>query len=495
MITRVLYVTVLLIFGSQAVYAQVIPTEILTVNVLDSHTEDLIDNAYVKLFREGILIDSGTPDASGVVLFTVEISATGVEEVPSQDAALLPAYPNPFIGTTSIPFSLDGHARITATVHDLLGRQVAFLQEHLPSGTHELQVDLSDQAPGMYFLRLLNGEAVLGTSAFVNSGSGRGQTSASISVRSQVSGALSAPSAAAKALSPYSIDYELEVSKDGYETGKYNISMPEDKDFTARLLVGETNTIGMELIRIPAGTFEMGDISGVGESRERPVHTVTLTRDFYIGKYEVTQAEYLAVTGSNPSYFTGDDRLPVEYLTWYDMVRYTNALSELEGYVPCYDNDGNVIGGGGNPYACEGYRLPMEAEWEYAARAGTTMRYSWGDEDPVCVAGAANGARFDDNNLCNDIGTAPVGAYSPNPWGLYDVHGNVWEWVYDWYFLSYYGSSPSSDPVGPSAGSYRVIRGGWGNNNASSLRSAYRRSFTPTIRFGSFGFRLVRTAQ
>ena len=247
----------------------------------------------------------------------------------------------------------------------------------------------------------------------------------------------------------------------------------------------------MEFIRISAGTFEMG--SNNGNSNERPVHTVTLTRDFYMGKYEVTQGEYVAITGSNPSYFSGDDRLPVENLTWYDMVRYANALSLSEGYSPCYDDDGNVIGGGGNPYACEGYRLPMEAEWEYATRAGTTTEYSWGDEGPVCVAGAVNGARFDDNNLCNGIGTAPVGTYSSNPWGLFDVHGNVWEWVYDWYGSNYYGSSPSSDPAGPSWGSYRVLRGGSWDYRAYALRSAYRNGITPTSRNGGFGFRLVRT--
>jgi len=283
-------------------------------------------------------------------------------------------------------------------------------------------------------------------------------------------------------------DYEVTVTvtDDGDEPRGLSASV----SFTWRIVAHTeiTNTIGMELILIPLSTFEMGDMAGAGSSDERPVHTVTLTRDYYMGKYEVAQGEYVAVVGSNPSYFTGNDRLPVEHLTWYEMVRYANALSVREGYATCYDNDGNVIGGEGNPYACEGYRLPMEAEWEYAARAGTTTQYSFGDAESE----RGNYGWYYGNTSSR---THPVGEKLPNPWGLYDVHGNVWEWVYDWYGSSYYGGSPTSDPRGPSTGSFRVMRGGSWFFNAYYQRSANRHSYTPTNRNFSIGFRLVRTAK
>lgn len=247
-------------------------------------------------------------------------------------------------------------------------------------------------------------------------------------------------------------------------------------------------SIDMAFIRIAAGTFEMGDLAGVGNADERPVHTVTLTRDFYIGKYEVTQAEYGAVMGKNPSYFSEDDRLPVENVSWYDAIRFANRLSEREGFSPCYDRDGNVLGGEGNPYACEGYRLPTEAEWEYACRAGTTTRYTFGDKE----ADPGSHAWYALNSASQ---THPVGEKSPNAWGLYDVHGNVWEWVYDRYHSSYTSDLALSDPYGAPSGSDRVKRGGAWDRTPKYLRLAYRSGYGPTYHYYNFGFRLARTVQ
>lgn len=247
-------------------------------------------------------------------------------------------------------------------------------------------------------------------------------------------------------------------------------------------------SIDMAFTRIAAGTFEMGDLAGAGNADERPAHTVTLTRDFYIGTYEVTQAEYLAVMGDNPSFFSDDDRLPVENVSWYDAIRFANRLSERERFTPCYDNDGTVIGGQGNPYACEGYRLPTEAEWEYASRAGTTTWYSFGDKE----ADAGSHAWYAHNS---ELQTHPVGEKSPNPWGLYDVHGNVWEWVYDRYHSGYTSSMALSDPHGAPSGSERVKRGGSWDRTPEYLRLAYRSGYGPTHRYYNFGFRLARTVQ
>ncbi len=225
-----------------------------------------------------------------------------------------------------------------------------------------------------------------------------------------------------------------------------------------------------------------------GDNDERPVHTVTLTRDFYMSKYETTQAQYVAVT-ANPSRFTGDNNRPVEEVSWFDAIRFANALSASEGLNPCYDNDGNVLGGaGGNPYQCEGYRLPTEAEWEYAARAGTTTDYYFGDD-----TGQLGDHAWHINNSGST--THPVGQKQPNAWGLYDMHGNVWEWVYDWYGSSYYSGSPSTNPPGPQAGSTRVGHGGGWDTTAPFQRSANRFTGTPGVRNPYLGFRLVRTGQ
>ena len=216
-------------------------------------------------------------------------------------------------------------------------------------------------------------------------------------------------------------------------------------------------------------------------------HRVTLTRDFYMSAYEVTQGQYEAVTGANPSHFTGNDNRPVEMVTWFDAIHFANALSKREGFASCYDDTGAVIGGaGGDPYGCEGYRLPTEAEWEYAARAGSTTKYSFGND----ASQLGDYAWFYEN-----LGrtTHAVGQKKLNAWGLYDMHGNVWEWVQDWY--SSVSGRSSVDPSGPASGSYRVIRGGSWISSAVHARSAIRSYSVPVVRNFDRGFRLVRTAR
>jgi len=265
--------------------------------------------------------------------------------------------------------------------------------------------------------------------------------------------------------------------------------MVGDTSLTAELLLREINTVGMELLRIPAGTFIMGDIAGTGDEDERPVHQVTLSHDYYISKFETTQGEYKAVMGSGanirPCGFSGDDRLPFERISWFEAIRFANTMSESEGLAPCYHTDGSVIDGSGNPYECEGYRLPMEAEWEYAARAGTTTSYSFGDD----VRDLDRYAWYSGNA---DSRTHPVGEKLPNPWGLFDVHGNVDEWIFDRISNSYYSWSPDVDPYGPGSGSDRVLRGGsW---LTGGYRSTERAGTDPTMYNSSWGIRLARTA-
>jgi formylglycine-generating enzyme required for sulfatase activity len=211
-----------------------------------------------------------------------------------------------------------------------------------------------------------------------------------------------------------------------------------------------TNSIGMEFVLIPAGEFMMGSPDGDKKAAEweRPRHKVIISKPFYLGKYEVTQAQWEAVMGNNPSEFKGRNN-PVEHLFYVDVLDFIKKLNQKEG---------------GNKY-----RLPTEAEWEYAARAGTTGDYSFG-HDPEALGRYAwyweNAGKT----------THPVGQKAPNPWGLYDMHGNVWEWVSDRNGGNYYAESPTTDPPGSSSGSYFIKRGGAWKSGARDCRSAARTS-------------------
>jgi len=223
-----------------------------------------------------------------------------------------------------------------------------------------------------------------------------------------------------------------------------------------------TNSIGMELVRIEAGSFLMG--SERGDPDERPVRRVTISRPFYVGRYEVTQEQYAKVMGENPSRFP-DPSGPVENVSWEEAKAFCEKLSQLENAV---------------------YRLPSEAEWEYACRAGTQTEFYWGDafDTSYFWCGYNSGRR-----------PHPVGKAKPNRWGLYDMSGNVWEWCEDWYAEDAYTSSSEVDPRGPERGSWRVVRGGswWGT--PEDCRSANRLGYAPQRRLETIGFRVCRVIE
>jgi formylglycine-generating enzyme required for sulfatase activity len=261
------------------------------------------------------------------------------------------------------------------------------------------------------------------------------------------------------------------------------------------------NKSGYEMVRVPGGSFQMGDTAGGGRDNERPVHTVTQS-DFYMGKYEVTQAQYQAVMGNNPSKFKGGlpaqaGNLPDECVCWYDAIEFCNKLSAREGLTPYYTINKTVGSDPNNENeyddlkwlvtrntSADGYRLPTEAEWEYAAKGGN------GSPGNYKYAGSNNVdevAWYRDNSNST---THEVGKKAPNGLGLYDMSGNVWEWCWDW--DGRYSSEAQTDPMGASSGSYRVIRGGRWDFSAEDVRSAFRGYFFPNFRYKSGGFRLVR---
>lgn len=223
------------------------------------------------------------------------------------------------------------------------------------------------------------------------------------------------------------------------------------------------NSIGMDMLLIPAGEFFMG--SDNGDADERPVHKVILSQPFYLGKYEVTQAQWVEVMGTNPSHFKGNLNRPVERVSWHMVQEFIRRLNAREGH--------------------NKYRLPTEAEWEYAARAGAATRYSFGDDESLLPQYAWYNR--------NDGGTThPVGRLKPNAWGLYDMHGNVWEWVQDW--RGPYVLGVIINPQGPATGQVKGYRGGGWGYGAARCRVAKRSYDPPDYVYGTHGFRLARTA-
>ena len=258
-----------------------------------------------------------------------------------------------------------------------------------------------------------------------------------------------------------------------------------------------SNSIGIEFVYIPAGSFMMGtkkpdcpkddpftekneyeDCMIQVRRSEIPLHKVRISKGFYLGKYEVTQEQWYKVMGNNPSFFKSEKvggssrNHPVEEVSWNDVYEFVNKLNAMEG--------------------TNRYRLPTEAEWEYAFRAGSTTAFCYGNS----LSSAQ--ANFDGKS---PYGTAPkgvyrkktmpVGSFSPNKWGLYDMHGNVNEWCQDWYSEKYYANSPWEDPRGPSSGLNLVYRGGGWHCNASGCRSAVRFGGYASEHRNYVGFRLA----
>ncbi len=242
---------------------------------------------------------------------------------------------------------------------------------------------------------------------------------------------------------------------------------------------------GMVFVLIHPGTFSIGSTGKEGyEDEQAGTNRLRrITRPFWLGKYTVTQEEYQKVVGNNPSRCQGEPRNPVEQASWLDAVGFCNALSINDGLPPFYAIDGREVSV--PDWSGAGYRLPTEAEWEYACRAGSTKPFSFGESE----AKSSEFAWFKGNS---EGRPRPVGQKQPNAWGLFDMHGNVWEWCWDGYDSRYYRESPVDDPTGPPQATDRVLRGGGWNVNPRMLRSAIRFRFAPDGKGDFLGFRVAR---
>ena len=246
-------------------------------------------------------------------------------------------------------------------------------------------------------------------------------------------------------------------------------------------------TVKGTLVLIPAGPFSLGNTGSYeGEYDEKPPVTIIISKPFYISKYEITQQQYKAVMGNNPSEFKGDD-LPVEQVSWYDALNFCNALSQSEGLTQCYTINGTKVT---CDFEANGYRLPTEAEWEYAAKAGTKTDFysgklTYSGNSPI----DPNLDKIAWYSANSSNATHPVGQKAPNAFGLYDMSGNVWEWCWDRY--AEYPSKETKDYQGPEIGTYRVYRGGGWRNLAWYCRSTNRDRNYLDDKNNSLGFRVV----
>jgi formylglycine-generating enzyme required for sulfatase activity len=271
-------------------------------------------------------------------------------------------------------------------------------------------------------------------------------------------------------------DYHLEVSAPGYKSQKKRITLSagEDKDLSVQLSPAKkfTNSLGMEFVYIEPGSFMMGSPSDETErDDDETQHKVTLTQGYFLQTTELTQGQWKEIMGNNPSSFKDcGANCPVERVSWNDVQDFIKKLNQRESQY--------------------NYRLPTEAEWEYAARAGTTTPFSFGRTLSTDQANYNGNYPYGDGSKgIYRKETTPAKSFPPNAWGLYDMHGNVWEWCRDRY--GEYPSGNVTDPQGPPSGAYRVLRGGSWVGDAGSCRSANRGRGVPGNRSSNLGFRLV----
>ena len=235
-----------------------------------------------------------------------------------------------------------------------------------------------------------------------------------------------------------------------------------------------------EMVSVPKGSFQMGSHNFLLNTQPR--HDVEID-SFFMSKTEITQALFQRIMNENPSNNRGDINLPVENVSWHDAVIFCNRLSDRTGLERCYEEET-----GSCDFSQNGFRLPTEAEWEYACRAGSETLYNTG-ETLTDLDDAGWFGNIEVGN-CHNI-PHPVGMRKPNAWGLYDMHGSQWEWCNDWYDQAYYLASPQDNPTGPVHGVFKVMRGGSWISNPEFCRSDTREMYKPELNYYDIGIRLV----
>ncbi|MBT4482641.1 MAG: SUMF1/EgtB/PvdO family nonheme iron enzyme [Candidatus Latescibacteria bacterium] len=395
---------------------------------------------------------------------------TGIEP---KNFTLKQNYPNPFNPSTTIPFTLYKDGFVNISIYNVLGQKVnTLINEHLSTGPHSVAWASTDDSgmrvsAGIYiyqftFERRIETKKML----LLDGGSTRDHGSGSIysgGSHSRVDDAISKIAGSMK--------YDISITGDGLLPLEYK---------EVNILDGQTFNISVsQLSKIPEGNFSMGSSTYY----EQPVHEVSLDA-FEMSVTEVTQHQYETIMGTNPSWTLIGSTLPVDNVNWYDAVMFCNRLSVIAGLEQCYDESTWECN-----FSKNGFRLPTEAEWEYACRAGTTTEYYTGNTN----SNLKSAGWFYDNGKQK---THPVGEKVPNKLGLYDMHGNVWEWCNDRYGSNYYSESPEHNPPGPDTAPWRVIRGGGWVSRDYQCRSACRDLSPPEASGRDLGFRVViRTQQ
>ena len=415
----------------------------------------------------------GYTDEQGKYMIDLSVP-TGIDASAPFAFSLEQNYPNPFNPTTTIPFTLDSSCQVRLAIYNVMGQRVStVVAGYMSAGPHTATWNGMDDrgnhaGAGIYLYQLRADRQIETKKMLLLDGGG-------------VSGAMKVFCVAKNAVMA---TYTVTVSHMGivpYEKSGVSITDGQTMDFVVSLKAGTTIISGLTFAAIPAGTAILGQ---TGYDYCDSSHSVTISKGFEMSVTEITQGQYTAMIGSNPSHFTGDDNLPVDMVNSWDAMKFCNALSIKAGLKKCYDDSSGFC-----DFSANGFRLPTEEEWEYACRAGTTTFFNLGDsESDLARAGWCNG---------NSNGKShPVGQKIPNTWGLYDMHGNVLEYCNDWYsdFERHGGTEahPEGPPNAP-GDSYneRNFRGGCWAANFNESFSAYETQLSD-YRWIIYGFRVVR---